>query len=83
MNSWTNRLALLALLGVGVDQAGAQSRPPDAIKSVGTCVAIQTKATTVETPIGLRAEGSCAATPYRNAWPWGPAMHAPPSRMDR
>jgi hypothetical protein len=60
MNSWTNRLVLLALLGACVDQAGAQSRPPDAIKSIGTCVAIQTRATTVETPIGLRAEGACA-----------------------
>src|SRR4029077_17927261 len=29
------------------------------LKVIGTCVVIQTKATTVETPIGLRAEGWC------------------------
>jgi hypothetical protein len=41
-------------------QTHAQSRP-DAIKTIGSCVAIQTNVTTVETPLGLRAEGSCEA----------------------
>jgi hypothetical protein len=39
---------------------GSQSGPAsDAIKTIGTCVATQTSATTVETPVGLRAVGSC------------------------
>ena len=60
MSSWTAPLASLALLAAFVDQAPAQSRPAaDAIKTIGTCVAIQTSATTIETPIGLRAVGSC------------------------
>jgi hypothetical protein len=59
MRSWIGRLAVLALLGACVDQVCAQSPPGGAIKQIGTCVAIQTVATTVDSPIGLRAEGSC------------------------
>ena len=60
MNNWTARIASLALLVAFVDRAPAQSRPtPNAIKSIGTCVTVQTNATTVETPIPLRAVGSC------------------------
>ena len=54
-----NRLALLALWVASVDQGLAQSQSPDAIKPIGTCVAIQTNGTIVDMPIGLRAEGSC------------------------
>ena len=60
MSNCTTPLASLALLAAFVDQVPAQSRPaPNTIKTIGTCVAIQTSATTVETPIGLRAVGSC------------------------
>jgi hypothetical protein len=53
-------LAAVALLLTVPDQASAQSRPdPNAVKTIGTCVTIQTNATTVETPIALRAVGSC------------------------
>ena len=60
MNNWTTPLTSLALLAALVEQASAQSRPaPSAIRTIGTCVAIQTNGNTVETPIGLRAVGSC------------------------
>jgi hypothetical protein len=60
MDNWITPFASLALLAACVDQAPAQSQPaPSAIKTIGTCVAIQTNATTVETPIALRAVGSC------------------------
>ena len=60
MNNRTTPLASLVLLVALVDQAPAQSRPqPSTIKTIGTCVAIQTSRTTVESPIGLRAAGSC------------------------
>lgn len=59
MNRWTNRLTQLALLIACVDQTFAESQPSGVINPVGTCVAIQTNVTTAETPIGLRAEGSC------------------------
>jgi hypothetical protein len=59
----SNVLGLLALLGLlagFLDQACAQAQPADAIKTIGSCVVIQTNATTVEMPIGLQAVGSCA-----------------------
>jgi len=59
MDGLTNWLVLLALLGACTEQALAQAKPPDVIKSIGTCVAIQTTGTTVDTPIALRAVGSC------------------------
>jgi hypothetical protein len=62
MNSWIIRLALLVLLVACFDQVPAQSPVPDAFKPIGTCVVIQTNGTTVDTPIGLRAEGSCQTT---------------------
>ena len=37
MNSWTSRIAVLALIA-GIDQAPAQSQLPHAVKSIGTCV---------------------------------------------
>jgi len=53
-------LASLPMPAVVVDHARAQPRSPaDAPKTIGTCVAIQTTVTTSETPLGLRAEGSC------------------------
>jgi len=61
MNKWTSRFASLAMLVALVDQAHAQSRPADAIKTIGSCVAIQSKVTTLEMPLELRAEGSCEA----------------------
>jgi hypothetical protein len=67
MNNWTTRLASLALLAALTDQAFAQSPPgPVGFKTIGTCIAIQTNASSVETPIALRAVGSCeAAAPGR------------------
>ena len=60
--AWISRLASLAMLVAFLDQTHAQSRPEsDAIRTIGSCVAIQTKVTTVETPVGLRASGSCEA----------------------
>jgi hypothetical protein len=62
MNNRTTRLASLALLAALTDQAFAQSPPgPDGFRTIGTCVAIQTNASAVETPIALRAVGSCEA----------------------
>jgi hypothetical protein len=60
MNMWISRLASLAMLVAFVDEMHAQP-VPDAIKTIGTCVAIQTNVTTVVTPLGLRATGSCEA----------------------
>jgi hypothetical protein len=62
MRNLINALALLALSLPCAPEALAQSRQPEPVKSIGTCVAIQTKATTTETPVALRAEGSCATT---------------------
>ena len=62
MRSLINALALLAASLLCAPHAVAQSRQPEPVKSLGTCVAIQTKATTVETPMSLRAEGSCTTT---------------------
>jgi hypothetical protein len=60
MNNWIRPFASLALLAACVDQAPAQSQAArNASKTIGTCVAIQTNATTIETPIALRAVGSC------------------------
>jgi hypothetical protein len=56
MNNWGSPLASLVLLAVGADWASAQSQPGTVI---GTCVVIQTNATSVETPLALRAVGSC------------------------
>jgi hypothetical protein len=62
LNNWTARLASLALLAASTDQAFAQSPPePIGFKTIGTCMAIQTNASTVETPIALRAVGFCEA----------------------
>ena len=63
MNNRIRSFISLAMLAAFVDQAHAQSPPaPDAIKTIGSCVAIQTNVMTVETPLGLRAEGSCEAS---------------------
>ncbi len=62
MNKWSTRLASLALQVALIDQAPAQSPPaPDAVRTIGTCAAVETTATNVETTIGLRAVGSCEA----------------------
>jgi hypothetical protein len=62
MKNWISRFVSLAMLAAFVDQTHAQSPPvPDAIKTIGSCVAIQTNVTTVEMSLGLRAEGSCEA----------------------
>jgi len=61
MTKWSSLLASLALAAL-VDPARAQSPPTsEAVKTIGTCVVIQTSVTTVEAPFGLRAEGSCEA----------------------
>jgi hypothetical protein len=53
-------LAAVAFLTGPVDQTYAQSRSdPNAVKTIGNCVTIQTNATTVDTAIALRAVGSC------------------------
>ena len=63
VNDVTSLLAALVLLAAFADQARAQAqKEPNAIETIGTCVAIQTNVTTVETPIGLQAEGSCEAS---------------------
>jgi hypothetical protein len=60
MKNWAVLFASLALMSAFVEHAPAQSRPTaDAVKTIGTCIAIQTNATAIETPIGLRAVGSC------------------------
>ena len=60
VNALTSLLAALALLTTFVEQTHAQSRPAlDAVETIGSCVAIQTNVTTVETPTGLQAVGSC------------------------
>ena len=62
MSTWTGLLVSLALLSALADRADAQSPPAaDAIKTIGTCVVIQTNETMVETPYGLHAEGACVA----------------------
>jgi hypothetical protein len=62
MDRWTARLASLALSAALTGEALAQSPPtPNEIKTIGTCIVIQTNASTAETPIGLRAVGSCEA----------------------
>lgn len=53
-------LVALALLTACVSEIHAQSRSDaNTVKTIGACVAIQTNATTVETPIALRAVGQC------------------------
>jgi hypothetical protein len=49
----------IVLLAVIADRARAQTPAPSAVKTIGTCVAIQTSVTTAVAPIDLRAEGSC------------------------
>jgi len=62
MSKWISSFVSLATLVAFVDLAQAQSRPaPEAFKTIGSCVAIQTNVTTVESPLDLRAEGSCEA----------------------
>jgi len=62
MSNCVSVFAALAMMIAFVGQTHAQSRPaPDAIKAIGTCVAIQTNVTTVESHFDLRAEGSCEA----------------------
>jgi hypothetical protein len=58
MNGWRSPLASLVLLAACADGASAQSQP-GTVKAIGTCVVIQTNATSVETPLALRAVGSC------------------------
>jgi hypothetical protein len=60
-------LTTVVLLLASVDQTHAQSRSQaEAVKPIGTCVAIQTNATTSETPVALRATGSCASSGSQN-----------------
>ena len=60
MSKFVSAFAAFATVIVFVGQTHAQSRP-DAIKTIGTCVVVQTNVTSVETPFDLRAEGSCEA----------------------
>jgi len=58
MNGWRSPVASLVLLAACAEWASAQSQR-GTVKAIGTCVVIQTNATSVETPLGLRAAGSC------------------------
>ncbi len=64
MRVLTNGLVLLASsFSCAVEALAQPAQPPPApVNSIGTCVAVQTKATATETAMGLRAEGTCATT---------------------
>jgi hypothetical protein len=56
MRHWT--LAAIALVSGLIEPAAAQTKTTTA-PSIGSCAVVQTSASVIETPIGLRASGSC------------------------
>ena len=60
MHRSTITFALLGLASGLLGQAVAQPRPQPAAKApIGSCVAVQTIASSTQTPIGLMAVGAC------------------------
>ena len=79
MNIWSNSFLRLALLAACVEQAPAQVQPPDAIKPIGSCVAIQTTGTPSTRPWDCGPRGH--VRPPKEVRKTAPPKSFPPVRI--